>query len=74
MGKNYSNPDDILYYYDNWSAKSFSLLLQGKTVEAHNSIKSLLDEAGVIMGENANTYAAMLSKDRWSLLNDLKSK
>jgi tetratricopeptide (TPR) repeat protein len=74
MGKNYSNPDDILYYYDNWSAKSFSLLLQGKTVEAHNSIKALLDEAGVVMGENANTYAAMLSKDRWSLLNDLKSK
>ena len=74
LGKNYSNRDDILYYYDNWSAKAFSLLLLGKTEEAHNSIKALLDEAGVIMGENANTYAAMLSKDRWSLLNDLKSK
>jgi tetratricopeptide (TPR) repeat protein len=74
LGKKYSNPDDILYYYDNWSAKSFSLLLQGKTVEAHNSIKALLDEGGVVMGENANTYAAMLSKDRWTLLKDLKSK
>lgn len=72
MGKKYTNPDDLMYYYDNWSGKAFSLLLLGRTADAHNSIRALLDEAGVILGENAATYAAMLDKDRWSLLLEMK--
>ncbi len=72
MGKEYSVPEDLLYYYDNWSGKAFSLLMSGRTLDAHNSIKALLEEAGIVMGSEAETYAAMLTKDRWSILKDMK--
>jgi tetratricopeptide (TPR) repeat protein len=72
MGKKYAVQDDLMYYYDNWSGKAFSLLMLGKTTDAHNSIRALLDEAGVILGENASTYAAMLDKERWLLLKEMK--
>ncbi len=72
MGKKYAVREDLLYYYDNWSGKAFSLLLSGKTTEAHSSIKALLEEAGVALGQEAETYAAMLKKDRWGLLTEMK--
>lgn len=74
MGKKYAVKDHLLYYYDNWSSKAFSLLMSGKSDEAHNSIKALLEEAGVILGENAATYAAMLDKNRWSMLKEIKNE
>jgi tetratricopeptide (TPR) repeat protein len=74
MGKEYALSEDLLYYYDNWSGKAFSLLLLGRTTEAHNSIRALLDEAGVVLGQDAETYAAMLNKDRWLILKEMKGE
>ena len=74
MGKHYTIREDLLYYYDNWSGKAFSLLLSGKTEEAHNSIRALLEEAGVALGQDSETYAAMLNKDRWTLLREMSGK
>ena len=53
-------------------SKSFSLLLSGETEKAHNSIKALLEEAAPIMGKDTETYATLLGKDRWTLLNEMK--
>jgi tetratricopeptide (TPR) repeat protein len=72
MGKKYSKPENLMFYYDNWSGKSFSLLMSGDTKNAHNSISALLEEAAPILGQNTETYAAMLSKDRWILLKEMK--
>jgi hypothetical protein len=33
----------------------------------------MLEEAAPILGENTGTYAAMLSKDRWVLLKEMKN-
>jgi tetratricopeptide (TPR) repeat protein len=74
MGKEYALAEDLLYYYDNWSGKAFSLLLLGRTTDAHNSIRALLDEAGVVLGQDAETYAAMLNKDRWLILKEMKGE
>lgn len=74
MGKEYTLPEDLIYYYDNWSGKAFSLLLMGQTKAAHQSIQALLDEAAVILGPDAETYAAMLNKDRWKLLKEMKGE
>ena len=73
MGKQYSVPEDLIYYYDNWSGKAFSQLISGDTENAHNSIRAMLEEAAPILGENTGTYAAMLSKDRWILLKEMKN-
>jgi tetratricopeptide (TPR) repeat protein len=72
MGKEYTVPDDLMNYYDNWSGKAFSLLMSGDTKNAHNSINALLEEAAPILGQNTDTYAAMLAKDRWVLLKEMK--
>ena len=72
MGKKYSKPENLMYYYDNWSGKAFSLLMSGDTKNAQNSIRALLEEAAPILGQNTDTYAAMLSKDRWILLKEMK--
>jgi tetratricopeptide (TPR) repeat protein len=72
MGKKYSKPENLMYYYDNWSGKAFSLLMSGDTKNAHNSISALLEEAAPILGQDTDTYAAMLSKDRWILLKEMK--
>jgi tetratricopeptide (TPR) repeat protein len=72
MGKQYSVPDNLIYYYDNWSGKAFSLLLSGDTENAHNNIRALLEEAAPILGQGTETYAAMLTKNRWELLDELK--
>jgi hypothetical protein len=72
MGKQYSVPDNLIYYYDNWSGKSFSLLLSGDTENAHNNIRALLEEAAPILGQGTETYAAMLTKNRWELLDEMK--
>jgi tetratricopeptide (TPR) repeat protein len=74
MGKQYSIPEDLIYYYDNWSGKAFSLLISGDTENAHNSIRAMLEEAAPILGQNTDTYAAMLSKDRWVLLKEMSGK
>jgi tetratricopeptide (TPR) repeat protein len=73
MGKKYNKPENLMYYYDNWSGKAFSLLMSGDTKNAQNSIRALLEEAAPILGENTGTYAAMLSKDRWVLLKEMKN-
>jgi tetratricopeptide (TPR) repeat protein len=72
MGKKYSKPENLMFYYDNWSGKAFSLLMSGDTKNAHNSIRVLLEEAAPILGQNTDTYAAMLTKDRWILLKEMK--
>ena len=72
MGKKYSKPENLMFYYDNWSGKAFSLLMSGDTQNAHNSISALLEEAAPILGQDTDTYAAMLSKDRWILLKEMK--
>ena len=73
MGKKYSKPENLMYYYDNWSGKAFSLLMSGDTKNAQNSIRALLEEAAPILGQDTDTYAAMLSKDRWILLKEMKN-
>ncbi len=73
MGKKYSKPENLMYYYDNWSGKAFSLLMSGDTKNAQNSIKALLEEAAPILGQDTDTYAAMLTKDRWILLKEMKN-
>lgn len=73
MGKEYTLPEDLIYYYDNWSGKAFSLLMSGDTKNAQNSIRALLEEAAPILGQDTDTYAAMLSMDRWILLKEMKN-
>lgn len=73
MGKKYSKPENLMFYYDNWSGKAFSLLMSGDTKNAQNSIRALLEEAAPILGQDTDTYAAMLSKDRWILLKEMKN-
>jgi uncharacterized protein YbjQ (UPF0145 family) len=46
--------------------------MSGDTKNAHNSINALLEEAAPILGQNTDTYAAMLAKDRWVLLKEMK--
>ena len=68
LGKKYSNPQDVVYYYDNMAGKAYSLLLLGKTADSHATVHNMLDEAALISGEDAGAYAALLTMNRWTML------
>lgn len=70
LGKQYANPNDLVYYYDNMAGRAYSLLLLGQTAASHNAVRELLDEATGLMGEEAGVYAAMLQMNRWTMLQE----
>jgi len=74
-GKKYRQPENIIYYYDNWAGKSHSLLLLGQEEKARESVDALLKEAAPIMGpQKVQIYAAMLQLSRQDLIQGIRDR
>lgn len=74
QGKKYRQPDNIVYYYDNWAGKSYTLLLLGQEEKCRESVNALLEEAAPIMGKKVQVYAAMLYQNRQDLIKEIQAR
>ncbi|WCL81043.1 hypothetical protein PPO43_13800 [Saprospira sp. CCB-QB6] len=74
QGKKYRQPENIVYYYDNWAGKSYTLLLLGQEKKCRESVNALLEEAAPIMGKEVQVYAAMLHQNRQDLIKGIQER